>query len=199
MANRRFTQFFYTPHAMPVLIDCNVAIGATGAVGTLKGPGVASITRQSQGIYLIRLQDNYNKCFNVQASFEAPVTGSDVPDGSFSVGTTYIITAVGTTDWTAAGLPAGLTAAVGMSFKAATIGGAGTGTAKAVGSSGIFAVEMVGDPNLEIAPTVPAGTVGGYLTVKCLNASGAATDPASGSKMHLMIYLSNSSVQVQGE
>ena len=198
MANRYFTQFFYTPHKMPVMLDMNVAIGATGAVGTLKGPGIYGVTRLGTGIYQIKLQDNYNKFFKLDWNLEAPVTGSAVNDGSFSVGTVYQITTVGTTDWTAAGLPAGLTAAVGMVFKAATIGGAGTGAAKALGTSGIFAVEVVGNPQLMLAPTGSAN-IGGIITIKCLNASGAATDPADGSVLFLDLYLSNSSVVVQGE
>ena len=198
MANRYFTQFFYTPHKMPVMLDMNVAIGATGAVGTLKGPGIASVTRLGTGLYQVKLQDNYNKFFKLDWNLEAPVTGSAVNDGSFSVGTVYQITTVGTTDWTAAGLPAGLTAAVGMVFKAATIGGAGTGAAKALGTSGIFAVEVVGNPQLMLAPTGSAN-IGGIITIKCLNASGAATDPADGSVLFLDLYLSNSSVVVQGE
>lgn len=198
MANRYFTQFFYTPHKMPVMLDCNVAIGATGAVGTVKGPGIYGVTRLGTGIYQIKLQDNYNKFFKLDWNLEAPVTGSAVNDGSFSVGTVYQITTVGTTDWTAAGLPAGLTAAVGMVFKAATIGGAGTGAAKALGTSGIYAIEVLGNPQLMIAPN-GAANIGGIITIKCLNASGAATDPADGSTLFLDFYLSNSSVVVQGE
>lgn len=197
MANRRFTQFFYTAHAMPVLIDCNFAVGATGAVGTLKGPGVSSVTRQSIGTYRVKLMDNYNKFFGMYPTLTAGVTGASITAGSFVVGTTYIITALGTTNWQTAGLPAGLTAAVGMSFKAAAVG-SGTGTVKAVGITGVATVEVVGDGNLELAPT-GSGIQGGYLTVQCLDAAGALVDPADGSIVGLAIYLSNSSVQVLGE
>lgn len=198
MANRYFTQFFYTPHKMPVMIDCNIAIGATGAVGTIKGPGVSGVTRLGTGLYQIKLQDNYYKFYKLDWNLEAPVTGSAVNDGSFVTGTLYQITTVGTTDWTAAGLPAGLTAAVGMVFKAAGAGGAGTGAAKALGSSGVFAVEVVGNPQLMLAPQGSANQ-GAIITIKCLDASGAAVDPTSGSVLFLDMYLSNSSVVVQGE
>lgn len=198
MANRSFTRNMYTMHAMPVLLDCNVVIGATGAVGTTKGPGIASVTRLGTGIYQIKLQDNYNRYFMGSWGFVAPVTGSAVNDGSFVTGTQYVITTVGDTDWTSAGLPAGLTAAAGMTFKAAGAGGAGTGAAKAVGTSGIYTVEVVGDTNLMLAPQ-GAANMGGIVTIKCLNASGAATDPTAGAVMGLTFYLSNSSVIVQGE
>ncbi len=62
MANRYFTQFFYTPHKMPVLLDCNIVIGATGAVGTVKGPGISSVTRLAVGTYQIKLQDKFILC-----------------------------------------------------------------------------------------------------------------------------------------
>lgn len=198
MANRYFTQFFYTPHKMPVMIDCNIAIGSTGAVGTVKGPGVSGVTRLGTGLYQIKLQDNYYKFYKLDWNLEAPVTGSAVNDGSFVTGTLYQITTVGTTDWVSAGLPAGLTAAVGMVFKAAGAGGAGTGAAKALGSSGVFAVEVVGNPQLMLAPQGSANQ-GAIITIKCLDASGAAVDPTSGSVLFLDMYLSNSSVVVQGE
>ena len=198
MANRNFTRSFYTIHAMPVLLDCNVVIGSTGAVGTTKGPGISAVTRLGTGLYQIKLQDNYNRYYMGGWGFVAPVTGAGVNDGSFSTGTQYIITTVGTTDWVAAGLPAGLTAQVGSTFKAAGAGGAGTGVAKAVGTSGIFAVEVVGDTNTMLNP-IGAANQGGIVTIKCLNASGAATDPAAGSVMGLTFYLSNSSVYTQGE
>jgi hypothetical protein len=197
MANRSFTQFFYTPHKMPVLLDCNVAIGATGAVGTIKGPGIAAVTRLGTGVYQIQLQDDYYKFYLNKWYFAAPVSGSAVNDGSFSVGTMYQITTVGTTNWAAAGLPAGITPAVGAVFLASSVGGAGTGAAKVMTSSGIFAVEVLGDTNTMLANLTPGQ--GGYITIKCLNAAGAATDPASGSLMGLGFYLSNSSVMVQGE
>lgn len=202
MANRYFTQFNYSLHKFPVLIDCNVAIGATGAVGTLKGPGVTSVTRLAAGTYQVKLQDNYFKYFAGFCSIDSPVSGSNVTAGSFSVGTVYQITALGTTDWQVAGLPVGLTAAVGMSFKAAAIG-SGTGTAKIMGPSGIVAFEVIGNPDLELGPS--SANQGGYITVRCYGATDAstttlvATDPADGSKLRMAFWLSNSSVVVQGE
>jgi hypothetical protein len=207
MANRRFTQFHYTPHAMPVLIDCNIAIGATGAVGTVKGPGVASVTRLAAGIYKIKLQDNYYKFYGMRHWLKAPVTGADVAAGSLTPGTVYEITALGTTttaQWVTAGVPVGVTPAVGVSFLAAATS-AGTGTAKAIGVSGIATVEVVGNTDTQLNPSGEANTIGGYVIVKCLGATDAstttliATDPAQGSILGLEFYLSNSSVVVQGE
>ena len=54
--------------------------------------------------------------------------GSAVAASALVVGTGYRIESLGTTNWTACGLPAGVTAAVGLTF-VATATGAGTGTA----------------------------------------------------------------------
>lgn len=205
MANRSFTRSFFTPHVFPVLLDCNIAIGATGAVGTVNGPGISSVTRLAAGVYKILFQDNYNKLFGVEAFFKAPVTGSNVLATALTPGVVYEITALGTTtqaNWVTAGVPSGTTAAVGTSFLAAATS-SGNGTAKAVGVSGIASVEVVGLSNTQLySSTVGQG---GYIIIKTLAATDAstttlvATDPASGSIMYLQIYLSNSSVVVQGE
>lgn len=198
MANRRFTQFFYTAHAMPTLIDFNFVVGATGAVGTLKGPGVQSVTRLSAGTYKVKLQDNYTRFYGAYLSQIAPVTGSDVTAGSFVSGTTYQITALGNTNWNAIGLSSELTAAVGMSFVATGVG-SGTGTAKAVSSSGIVAAEIVGNPDLTLGPVTASGRNGGVVIFQCVDDSGAVADPAETSIISMALYLSNSSVKVQGE
>lgn len=208
MANRTFTRSFYTTHAMPVLIDCNFVVGASGAVGTTKGPGVSAVTRLAAGVYKIKLQDNYNKFYALYSSVIAPVSGAAVAAGSLTPGVLYVIDTLGTTttaQWVTAGVPVGITPAVGVSFVALAISG-GTGTAKAVGTSGIIKVETVGLPDTQLGPIGPAtGVIGGYIIVKCLAATAAdntamiATDPAEGSTVSLAIYLSNSSVVVQGE
>lgn len=201
MANRYMTQFFWTFHTKPVLIDCNIAIGSTGAVGTVKGPGVSTVTRVGVGTYKIKLQDNYNRFYGLDSWFESGVSGSNVTAGSFSVGVTYQITAVGTTNWTAIGLAAGLTAAVGQSFVATGVG-SGTGTAKILAPSGIVAVEVAGDPNLMNPASSSSGMI---INVTCYAATSSSVttlipaDPANGCLMGLSFYLSSSSVMLQGE
>lgn len=200
MANRRFTQFFYTAHAMPVLIDFNFVVGASGAVtaGSLKGPGVQSVTRLSAGTYKVKLDDNYTRFYGAYLTMEAPTTGSAVTAGSFVTGTTYQITTLGTTNWNAIGLSSELTAAVGMAF-VATGAGTGTGTATAVGDSGIVSAEIVGNPDLTLGPVTASGRNGGVVLFQCISDAGAVADPAAGSVLSLALYMSNSSVKVQGE
>lgn len=209
MANRRLTQFMYSPHAMPVVLDCNIAIGATGAVGTIVGPMISSVTRLAVGTYKVKFQDNFNKFFGLDSWLEAPVSGSNVAVTAIAPGTVYQITVLGTTttaQWVTAGVPAGITPAVGVAFLAAATS-AGTGQVKILGSSGISAVEVVGVTNTQLSPGQYLGSPyqGGYVIVKCIGptASGdttpIATDPADGSLLGLKFYLSNSSVIVAGE
>ncbi len=201
MANRNFASGgkIYSMHVMPVLLDCNVVIGSSGAPGTLKGPAISSITRLSTGTYQVQLADNYNRYYFGAASFVSPLSGTPVSDGSFSIGSVYVITSLGTTNWASVGLPSNITPAVGAVFQATAASGGGNGTAETSSHSGIYTVEAIGDTNtmLSLFPTTPG--LGGLVTFQCLNASGAPTDPASGSVMALTFYLSNSSIIVQGE
>lgn len=192
---------FYAPHVMPILTDCNIQIGGTGAVGTVVGPRISSVTRLAVGTYKIKFQDNYNALFGVQAMLQAPVSGSNVAVTGVTPGVVYQITVLGTTttaQWVTAGVPAGITPAVGVAFLAAATS-SGTGQVKILGASGVNTVEIVGVTNTQLAPTGGSVYMGGYVIVKCIGptASGDTTpiavDPASGSALYLQMYLSNSS------
>ena len=199
MASRWLEQFFFSFVKGLSFVEGSVVIGATGAVSTLKGSGVQAVTRLGVGLYQIQLEDNYNRFLGLRADFSSAQTGSDVTAGAFSVGTPYVITALGTTDWIAAGYPAGFTPQVGGSFVAATVG-AGTGTAKAVVASGIYTTELIGTPNATINSSLQtAQKKGALLLIKTNNASGAATDPANGSTMRFNMFLRNSSIKSKGE
>lgn len=208
MANRSFANVgrIFAPHTMPVLIDCNFTVGAAGAVGTLKGPMVSAVTRLAAGVYKVKFQDNYYKYFGGFAQMIAPVSGANVLATALTPGVVYQITALGTTtdaQWVTAGVPVGITPAVGVSFLCAAAS-LGTGTAKILGASGIQCVEVIGTSANQLNP-IGNGNMGGYVIVKCLGATAAgdttliATDPADGSTVQLAMYLSNSSVVVQGE
>lgn len=93
-------------------------------------------------------------------------------------------------DWQAVGVPTGVTPAVGVSFVAkATGAGGSTGLVHAVGVSGITCAEVIGDPNLSIAPQPQGGSpnVGGWILMQFLGATNSSTTtlipkaPASGS------------------
>jgi hypothetical protein len=199
MANRFFQQFFFSLNHAPVFLEGSVVIGATGAVGTVKGSGLLGVTRLAAGVYQLQFEDAYNRYLGGTAGFVSPVTGASVPGGSFVAGTLYYITALGTTttaQWLAAGVPAGVTPAVGVAFVATTVG-AGTGTVKAAGVSGIYAIEVAGNSNLTSYNSV-AGK-GAILVLQCLDAAGAQTDPAAGSVLGFTSFFRNSTVKGKGE
>jgi hypothetical protein len=194
MANRLYQQFSFGLVKYPVVLHGKADIGASGATSNLVGAGVSSLTRLAAGVYALKLEDNYNRFYNLQVSFESPLTGADITAGSFVVGTLYEITALGTTDWTLIGLPAGLTPAVGVSFVATGVG-SGTGTVKAFGTAGIFSVQLVGNPQVMDAPS-PQGA---YVYFRTMNASNVNTDPTSGSVLYFTVTFRNSSVKDKGE
>jgi hypothetical protein len=197
MANRFFQQFFFGLNHYPVWLEGSAAIGASGATSALKGSGVKSLTRKAAGVYELKLEDNYSRFLSFQCKFVAPVTGSAVTGGSFVTSTLYVIQSLGTTtqaQWEAAGLATGNVAGIGDAF-VATGAGAGTGTVKAVGTSGVFTCELVGDPQTSVGPS----TAGSLLYFKCLDATGAAVDPASGSQLYFEVTYRNSTVKGKGE
>lgn len=223
MANRNFANSrVYSGHVMPVELEVSIPIGASGAVGTIAGAYISSVTLLATGMYQIQLQDNYAGYYMGSHQFISPVTGSalaiDSVSAALTVGAAYQITTVGTnTDaaWRAIGVPAGVAIAVGVPFVALATGSGATGTGrvKAVAAgAGIDKVELIGNPNTTLAPVsaTGAGALGGIITIQCLQAQiGAATtqgtalqyaaaNPASGSTLNLRFLLSNSSVTIGG-
>ena len=79
MANRNWASGgkIYSMHVMPVMMDVSVAIGAAGAVSSIKGSGIQSVTRMSTGIYKIKAQSqtNFTKLYSAQGSMQSPLAG----------------------------------------------------------------------------------------------------------------------------
>jgi len=192
MANSRFYQFLYSKVPMLTMLEGHLDVGSSGAVeATSGGKGITSITKLATGIYQIKLQENFNHFVGADFTFESPVTGGSVSDGSFSVGALYQITAVGTTDWTSSGLPAGLTAAVGQTFVASATGGAGTGTAKAIGKGNIMKVEVAGMAADTMLLPQP---IGGVINIQTFDKTEALADPTALSSIRFALFFRNSSV-----
>lgn len=223
MANRNYTSSgkIYTMHTMPVILDCNFIVDDTNANGitSLKGPTISSVLMHSAhatptqsiaaGTIQVRLQDNFNSVLMCDSSIQSPLTGSDVKidNSAMTAGVAYTITTLGNATaakWRTIGVPAGVTAAVGVAFIAATNGGAGNTLtsrvqATATAGSGVATIEMVKDPNQSIAPNRLTGqTYGAQILFQCRDYAGALVAPVAGSKIAIRIYLSNSTVTVQG-
>lgn len=192
MALRNFlSQRTFNWHAMAVQLDAQVTIGSSGAPTLVTSSaassiptsrGIKSITRLSAGTYQIQLDDNYSQLLDYKAQFSAG-QGSTVNMGSLVTGTVYQILTLGTStqaQWVAAGLPTGLTAAVGMVFKAAGAG-AGNGTTKALVTNAVNGIEMIATPSgadqmLNNQPFTQ-GLGGGYIAFQCR--AGTAVGTAS--------------------
>lgn len=78
MASRNFNKGIYTLQQEVVVLEGNAVIGAVGAVGTVKGSGIASITRTGAGVYEIVLEDTYNRYLGGSIGFINTGAGSGI-------------------------------------------------------------------------------------------------------------------------
>lgn len=209
---------------MPVLLDCNFVVDNTNASGitSLKGPYIKSVYMNTSatpttgspnpaaGTIVVNLSDNYNKLYSKSHAIVSPTSGSAVKidNSALTAGVAYIITTVGDSTaavWHAVGLPAGITPAVGASFVALTVGaGSNASTSRvmaaATAGSTVATIEIVGNADIDIAPSPSAlPGPGGQILLQCRDYAGALVAPVAGSKIMLSFLLSNSSVLIQGE
>lgn len=222
MANRLFTQFQYSLHKAPVLLDCNfivdVANGNGLGIRSLKGPGIKAVYMHTSaplmgsgnpnpaaGTILVQFQDTYFRSLSGGSAIIAPVSGTPIvitaAGAHIVAGTPYVITQVGTStlaDWQAIGLPIGTIPAVGVAFIGSSTTGSGVGTGqvmvvKATGA-GIDHFETIGNPNL----TIGNSTQFPYMLINCM-LNTTKTQPSDETVISLQFLLSNSSIIVQGE
>ena len=67
MANRYFTQFFYSFFKKPVLIGGSIPLSASAAVGVVDIKGIQSVVKSGTGIYTVTLSDKYYKLISASA------------------------------------------------------------------------------------------------------------------------------------
>lgn len=214
---------FYSNITQPVKLDFNFVVDATNGNGlgirSLKSNGYVrnvfmhtSATPGSNNGYLnpnpasgyalIQFNNNYRYYLGGFSGFVTPVSGT--PLTSTTAGLAYIIVSLGTTtaaQWLAAGVPPGVTPAVGVSFIAVAtgaIGGTGAVEVPATNGSGIAVVDVVGDPNTSINNSNLAANGGAWLLLRFLNASLALTAPAAGSVVGASSFFDISSVTIDG-
>lgn len=225
MANRNFASAgkIYSMHVMPVLLDCSFTVDDSQTIGisNLKGPAIQAVYMNSAaatpsgpnpaaGTIVVRLSDNYNRVLRVLDARISPASGSDVKidNSAMTAGVAYVITTLGNATaakWHAIGVPAGVTPAVGVAFIAASNGGAGNTLTSRVQTSaaagtGVASIEIVGNPNVSVAPDPTANQgYGAQIILQCRDYAGALVAPAAGSVIALDMYLSNSSILIQGE
>lgn len=225
MANRNWASGgkIYSMHVSPVMIDCRfeIDVDAANGIANLKGPAISAVYSHSTaatpsspnpaaGTIVIRLSDNYQGLYSgVKAHIQSALSGSDVKidNSAMTAGVAYTITTLGNasaTKWHTIGVPAGVTPAVGVSFVALSNGGAGNVLTSRVQASAttstVASIEIVGQANLSLNPTASANQgYGGQIILQCRDYAGALVQPAEGSIIYLMFYLSNSSVLIAGE
>jgi hypothetical protein len=218
---------YYSNITQPVKIDCNFVVDSTNLNGlgirSLKSNGYVrnvfmhtSATPGSNdgylnpnpaaGFCLIQFDNNYKYYLGGFSGFVSPVSGT--PLTATVAGNAYIIVSLGTAtlaQWLAAGVPPGVTPAVGVSFIAiasATIGGSAAVEAPAV--SGVSSVEVVGNANLSLNNSNVYTNGGAWLLLQMLGATSSSvttlipTAPADGSVAGLSSFFDISSVTIDG-
>lgn len=224
MSNRLYTQFNYSLHKAPVVLDLRFQVAAadTGGKGiiNLAGAGIQAVYMHTSatpsagnpnpaaGTIIVQLQDSYFRFLGFEASMRSPLSGTGIvitaAGAHIVAGTPYVITVVGTStlaDWQAIGLPVGITPAVGVPFIGSSTTGSGTGSGqvqviKSTGS-GIDHVELAGDPQLTLNPS---GFLAAkpYLIFNC-DLSLVKTQPTDDSWIFMKLLLSNSNIMASAE
>lgn len=152
------------------------------------------------GVGIIQLKQNFNVFLGSRWNMRAPTTGGTVT--SLTTNVAYVINSVGTTtqaEWNTAGLPKGFVPAVGQAFIAAASASlSGSGNVKAVGKSGIAAIDVFGDPSTEIANSSISKYSGAYVFFQMLDFANALAAPTDGSVVNMSLFFDRSSMTIDG-
>lgn len=192
------------------LVQQTIASGSTAAqVGTALAATIALLPSGISGVNSFTATGTTT--VTVTSTTSTPLAG--VPaDGAIATGFTFALTKFLTNiqDWQGVGLPPGIKPQIGASFIATTSGvstnGGSTGTVMVPGVSGIFQMEVIGDPNLSLSPNTlgvnggigPSSQVGAFILVQFLapTLSGSAYDtpmiptaPANNSVISMQLLL----------
>jgi|LakMenEpi03Aug12_release.lakeMendotaPanAssembly.Ray.scaffolds.fasta_scaffold169299_2 hypothetical protein len=215
MANRNWlSNKMYQMQAYPCLVTVSFVVDNTlpNGVNFVKGGGVKAVYMNTTGtpsatnpnpepgIVMIELQDSYERLLGGFAQVASPLDGATTT--STVAGQLCVIVSLGTAtlaQWRAAGVPAGVTPAVGVAFVPLVSGVIGGSAAvQGMGTSGVSHIEACGNGNLSINRKDSAVNGGGIVYMQALDSTGAKVAPALNSVVVASIYLSNSSVTVQG-
>lgn len=129
-------------------------------------------------------------------------------DGTAPTGFTFALTKYisNLQDWQNVGVPKGVVPAVGVSFIATatgySTGGGSTGLVKAVGVTGIVSAEIIGSPNLSLAPIPMSGSPnsGAWILVQFMGATSSSvttlipTAPAEETQVYMQFDLEQATV-----
>lgn len=183
--------------ALPIYFNVTAASASAGSVWTDGSGHLYTVTATLSSGSLLQTVGVGAPLGNVLTYVSGPGSSSAIPFSSavagLATGFTFALTVSDTNlqDWTGVGLPRGLVPSVGQSFIATATGAGGsTGTVIAPGVSGINSIEVIGDPNLMLAPmpTGPSSNVGGWILVQML-ADNVVAAPANGSVLGMSFYV----------
>lgn len=206
---------FYSNLVRPIEIDLNFIVDSSNGNGlgvrSVKSNGyvrnvymhssapLAGNPNPAVGYALIQLQGNFNRYIGGFSGVQAPLGSTGTT--SLTAGNPYVITSLGSTtlaQWQAAGLPQGFVPAVGSAFIAiATASIGGSGTVGIPAASSVLSIQVIGDPNQEIANSNSSANGGMNLLVSFIGSSGLVT-PSNNSVVGMTIKLDQSSVNVDG-
>lgn len=215
MANRNWlSNKMYQMQAYPCLVTVSFVVDNTLPNGTnfVKGGGVSNVYMNTvgvpsatnpnpePGIIMIELQDSYERLLGGFLQAASPLDG--INSLNTVAGQLCVIVSLGTASaaqWAAAGVPAGVTPAVGLAFvpiQSAPIGGGAV--VQGMGVSGVATVEACGNGNLSVNRLNSSVNGGALVYMQALDSAGAKVAPANNTVVVGSIYLSNSSVTVNG-
>lgn len=169
----------------------NVFMHTSGAAGAgNSNPATPNIVvtnpNPASGTIVVQLQNNFNRYISGFNSKVSPLgTPVKIDNSAMTTGVAYVITTLGdatAAKWRAIGVPAGVTPAVGTPFIAASNGGAGNVLTSrvaptAAAGSGIASIELVGNSNLVIAPSITAQGFGAQIILQCRNVASTSSTP----------------------
>jgi len=201
---------YYTNIATPQEIDLQFTVTPTNGLGvtSVKSNGYVrnvfmytSTTpaanngytnpNPAAGYVAIQFNNNFNYFISSLAGFVSTTqTSTKIDNSALTAGLVYVITIVGDASlakWQSIGLPVGVTPAVGVSFVATAVGSGSnvlTSRVQVPNPSGIYGVEVVGNPNTMYSSNIganggawllaqflaPTFTAGAYTPAGTINA-----------------------------
>lgn len=215
MANRNWlSNKMYQMQAYPCLVTVSFVVDNTLGTGTnfVKGGGVKNVFMNTvgapsggnpnpePGIIMIELQDPYERLLGGFFQAASPLDG--VTSLNTVAGQLCVIVSLGTAtlaQWQTAGVPAGIEPAVGLAFVPTATGPiGGLAAVQGVATSGVASVEACGNGNLSVKRANNTVNGGALIYMQALDSAGAKVAPALNTVIVGSIYLSNSSVTVNG-
>lgn len=186
----------------------NYGTALVATLALVTGPG------NPAGVY------SYTATGTTTVTVTGTATGVQFPGGPYdgtsplNTGFTFALTKYGsnTNAWQQVGLFSGLTPTVNQAFIATasgySTGGGSTGTVRSTSAqqSGLFSVEVAGDPNVMVSPS-PVGqspNIGGWLLLKLLgptstsNPTPVLSAPTVGTIIQLQFLMEISSTRISG-